>query len=253
LVALSAVIITFNEEENIQRCIESLQGIADEVLVIDSLSTDNTVAIAEQLGAKVYSQPFLGHKEQKNYAAAKANYDYILSLDADEVLSEQLASSILKTKAAWKCDVYKFNRLNNYCGAWVKHCGWYPDNNARLWRKNMASWGGQNPHDKLIPSPGATIGNLDGDLLHYTYTTISGHVAKVNYFSSIAAEAKYKEEESVSIFNIIFSPIVKFAKMYVLQFGILDGYNGLTISAIESFGTFLKYVKLYNKYKEDER
>ncbi|MBS1689005.1 MAG: glycosyltransferase family 2 protein, partial [Bacteroidetes bacterium] len=135
MVKISVVIITLNEEKNLSRCLTSVAGIADEVVVVDSFSTDNTAAIAEKYGARVVNQAFLGYGAQKNFANDQAANDWILSLDADEALSPELQQSILSVKAKPEYDAYSLSRLTNYCGKWVKHCGWYPDKKLRLFDK----------------------------------------------------------------------------------------------------------------------
>ncbi|MTI29248.1 glycosyltransferase family 2 protein, partial [Cytophagales bacterium RKSG123] len=147
---ISAVIITYNEEKNIQRCLESLKGVVDEIVVVDSLSTDNTKKICEKFDVHFIENPFEGHIEQKNYAMGCARNDYVLSLDADEALSPKLKESILKVKENWTADFYSFNRLNNYCGQWIRHSGWYPDKKIRLWDRRKGKWGGKNPHDNVV-------------------------------------------------------------------------------------------------------
>ena len=147
---ISAVIITYNEELNLERCLLSLQGIADEIIVVDSFSTDKTVEIAKNFGAHVFQQVFLGYVEQKNFALSKTNYLHVLSLDADEEISEKLRESILEVKENWTHDGYYFNRLTNYGGKWIKHTSWYPSKKLRLWDKRKGEWGGMNPHDKFI-------------------------------------------------------------------------------------------------------
>ena len=132
MIKLSAVIITYNEEEHLDKCLRSLLDVADEIIVVDSYSTDKTKEICERHHVTFIEQEFLGYKEQKNFAMSKASYDYILSLDGDEALSNQLKQSVLKTKANWIYDGYYSNRLNNYCGQWIKHSDWYPDKKLRL-------------------------------------------------------------------------------------------------------------------------
>mgnify|MGYP001233099620 FL=1 len=151
---ISAAIITYNEEKNIERCITSLVNIADEIVVVDSGSNDKTQEIALTLGAKVVINKFEGHIQQKNFAITQTSNEWVISLDADEALSKKLKTSLLKVKEDLKGNGYKFNRLSNYCGKWIKHCGWYPDTKLRLFKKGQGSWKGKNPHDKYILDSG---------------------------------------------------------------------------------------------------
>ena len=169
---LSAVIITYNEESKIRRSIESVKPVADEIIVLDSFSTDNTVSIARSAGAVVYQQSFHGYKEQKNVALQFASYNYILSIDADEVLSVELINSILTAKEKFTASAFTMNRCNFFGGRFIRHGLWYPDKKIRLFDKRMASWGGMNPHDKILLPGRATISHLDGDLFHYSFSTI---------------------------------------------------------------------------------
>ena len=189
---ISAVIITFNEERYIEQCIRSLIDVADEIVVVDSLSTDRTPEICRNLGVKFIEQPFLGYKEQKNFALEQATHDYILSLDADEALSTELRNSILKAKNDWKFDGYKCYRLNNYCGQWMFHTSLYPERKLRLFDRRKGKWGGINPHDRFEMEPGSKIGMLNGDLLHWVYDSIEEHIAKINHFSTISSQEYFK-------------------------------------------------------------
>jgi len=166
-VDISASIIAFNEEANIGTCLDSIRGVVDEILVVDSFSTDKTVEICQARGVRLLQQEFKGHVEQKNFAMSQTRHDCILSLDADEALSPELRRSVLATKHDWNFDAYKVNRLTNYCGAWIRHCGWYPDTKVRLWNRNKGQWGGVNPHDRVVMDQGTSKGQLAGDLLHY--------------------------------------------------------------------------------------
>lgn len=141
-IKLSAVIITYNEEDNIERCLESLEKTADEILVVDSFSSDRTAEICKSKGVEFIQHSFEGHIEQKNYALSRASNDYVLSLDADEALSDKLIQSIRAAKQNWSTNGYSVNRLTNYCGKWIRHCGWYPDKKIRLWDKRKGTWGG---------------------------------------------------------------------------------------------------------------
>lgn len=241
---LSVVIITFNEEKNIGRCLDSVQDVADDIVVVDSFSTDLTEAICKEKGARFVQHRFEGHIEQKNWAITQAKYPYVLSLDADEALDETLKRSIIEAKNNWKYDGYTMNRLTNYCGQWIKHCGWYPDTKLRLWDSRKGRWGGVNPHDKYEMDEDAKIGHLKGDILHYSYYTLEDHYKQVNYFTDIASKALYKNGKNASWIKLVISPVVKFIRDYFIKLGILDGYYGFVISRISAYATYLKYKKL---------
>lgn len=243
-IKLSVVIITFNEEKNIERCIQSVKSIADDITVVDSLSKDKTVDICNTLGATVHSQKFLGHVEQKNFAITKAKYPHILSIDADEALDETLISSIKSVKENWNHDGYTMNRLTNYCGKWIHHCGWYPDKKMRLWDSRVGQWEGVNPHDMYVLKKGSTSSHLKGDLLHYSYRSIHDHIEQVNYFTDILSKASLLKGKKSNLFKIIFSPLFKFYRDYIFKLGFLDGYYGFVICLISSHATFLKYAKM---------
>lgn len=243
-VPLSAVIITFNEEKNIGRCIDSVIPVADEIVVVDSYSKDKTKAICEEKGVRFIEHPFEGHLEQKNWAITQASYPHVLSLDADEALDEKLTAEILNIKEDWKYDGYSMNRLTNYCGKWIYHCGWYPDKKLRLMDSRKGEWKGVNPHDKYELHSRSSEKHIKGNILHYSYYTIDDHINQVNYFTDIAARSHYKKGKRSSMLNILISPCIKFFKDYILKRGFLDGYYGLVICIISSHATFLKYVKM---------
>ncbi len=244
-VKISAVIITFNEEKNIGRCLDSLKKVADEIVVVDSYSNDKTCEICEKYGVRFIRNRFKGHIEQKNFAMHQAKYDWVLSLDADEVLSGELTDSILKVKKDFLFEGYAFNRLTNYCGTWIRHCGWYPDTKLRLWDKRRGRWGGVNPHDRLIMDDRSQTGHLKGNLLHYSYHTIKEHVDQINSFSEIAANAAFKNGRKPNfLIDILLNPPFTFLKKYIIKLGFLDGYYGFVISIHTAYGKFLKYVKL---------
>ncbi len=243
-VPLSVVVITFNEERNIGRCLESVRGIADEVVVVDSFSTDRTGEICRQHGATFLHHPFAGHIEQKNYALSQATHPYVLSLDADEALSPALQQSVRSAKSHWTADAYEMARLTNYCGHWIKHTDWYPDRKTRLFDKRKARWGGTNPHDRVELSPGATQQRIGGDLLHYSYHSVSQHIRQLNYFTDIGARVAFEKGKKAPLSVVLLSPVLKFTKSYFLRLGFLDGYYGFVVCAISAFASFLKYVKL---------
>lgn len=242
-VKLSVVIITFNEEINIERCINSVKSIADEILVVDSFSTDKTKEICLKHKTNFIEHAFDGHIEQKNWAITHAKYPHIFSLDADEAITPNLAKEIVTIKNNWTHDGYSFNRLTNYCGKWIKHCGWYPDVKLRLWDSRLGEWKGENPHDRYELTT-SKIKHINKDILHYSYYSIADHLAQVNYFTDIAAKAAVKKGKKSSLFNIIVNPFIKFYRDYIFKLGILDGYYGLVISLISSHATFLKYAKI---------
>ena len=241
---ISAVIITFNEEKNIERCINSLKDIVDEIVVVDSFSTDLTEEICKSHHVKFIKHEFEGHIEQKNWAITQASSPYVLSLDADEVLSGTLKRSIINAKINWKYDAYSFNRLTNYCGKWIKHTGWYPDTKLRLWDSRKGSWKGKNPHDRYEMMEGSVIKHLKGDLLHYSYYSIKQHIDQVNKFTCIAANEIVQDGKRTNLIKIISHPIWKFIRDYFIKLGFLDGYYGFVISAISAHATFLKHLKI---------
>ena len=247
MVPISAVIITFNEERNIGRCLESLIGIVDDVVVVDSFSNDKTEEICNSFGVRFVQHAFDGHIEQKNWAITQAVYPHILSLDADEALDEDLKASILKIKENWLYDGYTMNRLTNYCGSWVHHCGWYPDTKLRLWDSRLGSWGGTNPHDKYeLHNKESKTFHLKGDLLHYSYYTLEDHYKQVAYFTTILAKAQYESGKKAALIVLYTSPIVKFIKDFILKKGFLDGKVGFQICRISAYATYTKYRKLRN-------
>jgi glycosyltransferase involved in cell wall biosynthesis len=248
---ISAVIITFNEEKNIERCLLSLQGVAEEIVVVDSNSTDNTEAICRKFGVQFVRQAWLGYGAQKNFANLLAAGDYILSMDADEALSDRLKKSILEIKQKPEADAYSMNRLNNYCGKkWVRHCGWYPDTKVRLWKKGMVEWTLDELHEMPLLPAGITVLPLTGDLLHYSYHTISEHITQLNRYADIGASAYCKKGGKVTIFKIIYKTAWKFIRDYFFKGGFLDGYYGFVICRISAFASFVKYVKARELQKQ---
>ena len=245
-VNLSAVIITLNEEKNIGRCIDSLTGIADEILVVDSFSTDATESICLSKGARFIQNKFEGHIQQQNFAKEQASYDFIISVDADEALSPELRASILEAKSNWHADAFQVNRLTQYCGQWIHHCGWYPDRNIRVWDRTKGKWAGENPHNKIVMENSCVIEKLKGDLLHYSFPTIASHLQTMNSFSEIASREAIRKGKRVNlIIHVVGNPIFTFVKKYFLQKGFLDGYYGFVICVNSAFANFSKYSRIY--------
>lgn len=242
---LSVVIITLNEEKNIGRCLDSLAGIADEIVVVDSQSTDQTRSICEARGVRFIEQPFLGYFEQKNFALDAASHAHVLSLDADEALSPVLAAAILDQKAKnFPAQGYTMNRLNWFCDRWIRHGTWYPDRKLRLVRKDAARWGVTNPHERLIMHAGMTTQHLAGDLLHFTYYSLDEFIRQGNTFSTMAAKALHAEGRKASWWNILWNPMFAFLKSYIFKAGFLDGFYGYLIARQSASQTLYKYAKL---------
>lgn len=244
---LSVVIITFNEERNIGRCLESVKTIADEIVVLDSFSTDKTEEICRKHGAKFFQHKFEGHIEQKNRAITYATHPFILSLDADEAPDEKLLAEIANVKADEQFVGYTMNRLTNYCGQWIKHCGWYPDTKLRLWDSRKGAWTGINPHDRYeLFDKNATVKHLEGNILHYSYYSVEEHYRQAEKFSSIAAQALYKQGKKSSALLAAIKCTAKFIRNYIINAGFLDGVYGYIICRITAYETWQKYIKLRN-------
>lgn len=242
---LSAVIITFNEEKNIARCIDSIQRVADEIVLLDSFSADRTVDIAKSKGAVVYQQPFAGYIEQKNKALELATHRYVLCLDADEAIDAKLEQSILLARQHLNFAGYTMNRCTNYCGRFIRHGSWYPDRKLRLFDKTFARWGGINPHDKVSFLSPSTSQHLAGDILHFSFNSLEEHVTQNNRFSTIAAEAYFKVGRKSGWLKMLVNPSWSFFYSYVLRGGFLDGYYGWVIAKNIAHLTLMKYYKLY--------
>jgi glycosyltransferase involved in cell wall biosynthesis len=241
---ISAVIITFNEELFIEKCLASLDGIADEIVVVDSFSTDATEEICKKFNVRFIKHEFEGYRDQKNYALKLATHKNILSLDADEALSDRLRESIISIKDKWDYDGYRFNRLNNYCGDWIRHSEWYPDRQLRLFCSDHGMWGELNLHEKFILSNGATIGKLQGDLLHWPFLSLRDHIDKMERYSTIGAEEFYKAGKKANIFTPYIHFLWGFFRSYIVHKGFLDGHNGYLICSMYAKSTLSKYKKL---------
>jgi glycosyltransferase involved in cell wall biosynthesis len=241
---ITATIITLNEERNIARSIESLRC-CDEILVVDSGSIDRTVELAEKLGARVIESPWHGYATQKNYAAEQACNDWILSLDADEALSESLEGEIwtLKKKGP-SHDAYTMPRLAQYLGRWILHCGWYPDRKVRLYHRAKAKWVGDFVHESVQVN--GRVGHLESNLLHFTCDSLSEHIKTMDRYTTLAAEELVSRKEKIYLRNMILDPAWTFSKTYFFQRGFQDGLEGLTIAYMAALYTFLKYAKARN-------
>ena len=240
---LSAVIITYNEESNIAECIASVKPVADEILVLDSFSTDRTEAICREKGVRFEQHAFDGHIQQKNRARLMATHEWVLSLDADERPDAGLIQSILKEKAAGfaGADGYTMNRLHPYCGRPVKTCGWYPDTKLRLWKKTAGEWRGINPHDRFELFEGGKAKHLSGDLIHYTYRSHEAMVRQADKFAQIGAQ-QYKDRSVFWLLGkMLLSGPFKFIRNYLFKAGMTDGLTGFYICYHQAREVVKKY------------
>ncbi|HTQ27843.1 MAG TPA: glycosyltransferase family 2 protein [Puia sp.] len=247
---LSVVIISFNEEKNIGKCIESVKNLADEIIVLDSFSKDETVRLAREKGAIVYQQVFSGYGAQKNAAAALAGFDFVLFLDADEYPDDRLYRMIATEKQhGFPADGYIMNRLNNYCGQWIRHGSWYPDKKLRLINRQKGHWNNHLVHESIEMEKDTRIVYLEGNLLHSAYHSLEEHITKNNRYSSLSAQFLFEKGKRTNLFKIILNPFWAFVNSYLLRMGWMDGFNGFVIAINIAHLTFLKHTKLYQLRK----
>lgn len=238
---ISATIITFNEERNIARVIESLRC-CDEILVLDSGSNDRTVEIARKLGARVEEASWHGYSAQKNIATELASHDWILSLDADESLSEALEAELWQIKKTGpQCDGYTVPRLAQYLGRWILHSGWYPDRKVRLFNRQRARWTGTFVHESVTVD--GSVGHLKSNLLHFTCSSLSEHLKSLDNYTTLAAQDIAAREKPISMSRLLLDPPWTFFQTYLLRRGYLDGLEGLTIAYMAALYNFVKYSK----------
>lgn len=238
---LSAVIITLNEEKNIGRCVQSLQGIADEILVVDSFSGDATESICQSLGVKFVKHPWEGYVKQKQFANALASNDLVFSIDADEAVSPELAQSILKIKGMnTSRKVFSMNRLMNYCGKWIRHGGWYPEYKIRIFDRRFVGWTGGQVHETLSIPDDFEVVRIDGDLYHYSYYSEAEFCRQTEKFAHLSAEDAIARGKKGSLFEAYFHCFWRFVRDYIFKTGFLDGKTGFRISVINAKSVFLK-------------
>lgn len=248
---LSACIITLNEEHNLPRALASLEGIADEIIVVDSGSTDGTEGVARKHGAVFFTRAWTNYSEQKNFAAARAANDWILSLDADEELSSALQTAVLEWKRRDpEFAVYEVARRTWYLGAWIKHSGWYPDFQRRLYRREAAQFSGII-HEALRFA--ASPGRLNGDLLHYTVRTFAEHEANVDNYTTLAAKQMFALGRRNWRGAAWVATPWSWFQNYFLRGGFLDGYRGALIAQMAARSVRMKYEKLGKLVAEERR
>ena len=248
---LSVTIITRDEEANIRRALDSV-AFADQIVVVDSGSTDNTCRIAGEYTDQILFNEWPGHIKQKQFAVDAAAHDWILSLDADEQVSEPLAEKIRQVMSGEpKADAYQVNRRSFYLGRWIRHSGWYPDRRIRLFNRTRARWGGYDPHDQVV-CDGHTE-RIEADLHHFSYRDLSHHMDTINRYTSIMADRLYEKGKRASIADVLFRPAFTLFKKLVLKAAFLDGYPGLVIAATSAVSVFCKYVKLRELDKKETK
>ena len=244
MLEISAVIITLNEERRIARALDSLT-VAGEVLVVDCGSTDRTVEIAASHGARVLSHPWEGYTRQKNWAASQAKHSWILSIDADEALSPQLAAELeqLKLSGPGEAAGFQMPRAASYQGRWIRHSGWYPDFKLRLYDRSRGRWVGDYVHERVtVDGP---IGNLRADLQHFTCDSFGEHLRTLDRYTTLAAQESVDRGDGWILPKILAGPPWKFFETYVIHQGFRDGFQGLLIAVMAGFYVFLKYAKLW--------
>ncbi len=238
---LSAVLITRNAASQLDACLASL-AFADDILVVDSGSSDATAAIASSHGARVVQQEWLGFGRQKQFAVEQARYDWVLCVDADERVSEALRSSIARALAAPRAHVYASARCNRFMGRWLRHGEGYPDWNTRLFHRAHARWSADAVHEHVVTTE--PVAQLEGDLLHDSAETLEGYLDKQNRYTSLQAQAMRRDGERASVAKLVVSPLSRFIKFYIIRLGFLDGVPGLVHIAIGCMNSFNKYAKL---------
>lgn len=240
---ISGLVITLNEEKNIQSCLESLMQVCDEVILVDSGSTDCTVDIARKMGAIVVEQAYLGDGFQRNFGAAYAKNDWILCLDADERMDENLVEFLKNLCVSEEGpDAYAFRRKNLLGSRWIKHCGWYPDYCARLYNRKKAKFSEVKQHAKVLAE---NIKRIDRDMVHYSFRNVGELFSKPGRnFSTRAAKIMYLENRKVYCFSPFLHGINSFIRKYFLKRGFLDGVDGMTVALSSGVNGYLKYAKL---------
>ena len=247
---LSAVLITRNAAAVLAPCLESL-AFADEIVVVDSGSSDATAEIAGRYGARLVQKEWLGFGRQKQYAVDQARHDWVLCLDADETVSPRLAASIQAALAAPVSPVYRMPRRNRFLGRWLSHGEGYPDWSPRLFNRMNARWSDDLVHEKVLYA--VTPGTLQGDLLHDSSDDLTAYLERQNRYTTLAARQAYELGRSAGFFHILMSPVVRFLKFYVFRLGFLDGLPGLLHISIGCMNSYLKYAKLIELRKADEK
>lgn len=245
---ISAVILTFNEEEFIEQCIRSVSEVSDEIVVVDSFSSDRTKEICLSLGVRFIEHSFEGYRDQKNFALTQASFDYVLSLDADEELSPGLEKSILAVKQDLKYDGYRFDRVNTNSGKWIYNTSLSIEHKIRLFNRKNAYWGGLNIHETVHLNNPKSVKGLKGILIHWVYNSYEKNIDKMNKYTTLLASEYFKQGIKATPVKLLINPLWRFIHSYFIKGGFIDGYDGYQVSKFLTFTCFLKYAKLKNLY-----
>ena len=248
---VSAIVVCFNEEKNIQDCLESLRW-CDEIVVVDSFSTDRTVEIARQYTDRIVQRPWAGYRDQKAFAHSQATKQWVMLVDSDERVTPELRDEIQRALDGdgGRYMGYAVPRLVFYLGRWWRRGGWYPDYDVRLFRRDKATWGGADPHEKILVE--GPVRRLNHPLHHYSYRNIDDHIQRINRFTSISSRELRKEGGRWRLADALLRPAFRFFRSYILKRGFMEGFAGFYVAATAAVYVFLKYAKLW-EIERDEK
>ncbi|MEM0895683.1 MAG: glycosyltransferase family 2 protein [Verrucomicrobiota bacterium] len=253
---MSVCIITLNEESPLARCLKSIEGMASQIVVVDSGSTDRTKAVAKRFNADWYEEDWRGMRDQKNAALDRCEEEWVLNLDADEELAPELRDEITAFLSGGPVDSTggaSFPRKSRFLGRWITHGDWYPDRKLRLFRREAAKFGGDTGHDHVELRKGLSVHEMKSDLLHYSYPTVSSFLEKLNSFSEAHLDQALSKGKKWSLFGNVLRPWWRFFRGYVLRLGFLDGFPGYWIAKATAFSSFVRHSRLYEHENSDDR
>jgi len=250
--SVSAIVVCYNEEENIGRCLKSLQW-CDEIVVVDSFSTDRTVEICRQFTTIIIRRKWAGYRDQKAFAHSKATKDWVLMIDSDEEVTPELQNEIREqlAGAGTLCSGFLLPRLMFYLNRWWRRGGWYPDYDVRLFRRDCAKWGGIDPHEKIIVD--GPVRRLQNPLHHFSYRDIADHVQRINRFTSISSRELHTQGERWHLTDALLRPAFRFCRCYFLKRGFMEGFAGFHVAVTAAVYVFLKYAKLWELELEEKK
>lgn len=246
---ITAVIITYNAADTIKPCLEALVKVCDEILVLDSFSDDGTVEICKEIGVRILPQEWLGYAQTKNLGNSLAKHDWILSIDADEVLSDELTAA-LQSFQPEDGKVYALDRLTNFCGKWIYHSGWYPDWKVRLFNRKDVHWQGDFVHETLAIPASFQVIRLDGKLFHYSYKNSEDHFSRMEKYALLSAREQFQQGKKATFIKLFLSPPTRFFRTYILKKGFLDGREGWVISVRSAYMVRKRYRLLREMWKQ---